>query len=68
MASLKYSGSQTFRQRIASSILSSKSLKIEKIRIDNDEFSGLQDFEANFLKLIESITDGMLKVDTINNN
>lgn len=58
MTTLKYSGGQAFRQRIVSSILSVKNLKIGKIRIDNDEFPGLQDFEANFLKLIESLTDG----------
>lgn len=48
-----------FRQRIVASILSNKPMKIDKIRENHDEFPGLQDFEANFLRLIESITDGI---------
>ena len=54
---LKYEGCVLFRQRIVAATLSGKVLKISKIRND-DEFPGLQDFEANFLKLIESISDG----------
>jgi RNA 3'-terminal phosphate cyclase-like protein len=33
-------------------------LKIDKIRENHPEFPGLQDYEANFLRLIEAITDG----------
>lgn len=38
--------------------LSQKSLRIDKIR-DQDDSPGLNDFEANFLRLIEKITDGI---------
>ena len=55
--SLKYEGSALFRQRIISATLSGKVLKIVNIRHD-DEYPGLQDFEANFLQLIEKISDG----------
>lgn len=55
--SLKYEGSALFRQRIVSATLSGKTLKVVNIRQD-DEFPGLQDFEANFLQLIEKISDG----------
>lgn len=58
MSKLRYSGSSMFRQRIVASILSSKTLKIDKIREEDDDFVGLQDFEANFLQLIEAMTDG----------
>jgi RNA 3'-terminal phosphate cyclase-like protein len=58
MPSLKYSGSGMFRQRIVAAVLSNKPLKIDKIRQNHDQFPGLQDFEANFLRLIEAITDG----------
>lgn len=47
-----------FRQRIVAALLSNKTLKIDKIRENHPEFPGLQDFEANFLRLIEAITDG----------
>jgi RNA 3'-terminal phosphate cyclase-like protein len=60
MAPLKYSGSSMFRQRIIASILSNRILKIDKIRENEEETTGLQDFEASFLRLIESITDGTI--------
>jgi RNA 3'-terminal phosphate cyclase-like protein len=60
MAPLKYSGSSMFRQRIIASILSNRILKIDKIRENEEETTGLQDFEASFLRLIESITDGRI--------
>lgn len=47
-----------FRQRIVAAVLSNKILKIDKIRENEEEMTGLQDFEANFLRLIEAITDG----------
>jgi RNA 3'-terminal phosphate cyclase-like protein len=58
MTALKYSGSSLFRQRIIASLLSNRQLKIDKIRSENDASPGLQDFEANFLRFIEKITDG----------
>ena len=54
---LRYEGCTQFRQRIVASTLSQKTLKIEKIR-DQDDSPGLHDFEASFLRLIEKITDG----------
>jgi RNA 3'-terminal phosphate cyclase-like protein len=55
--SLKYEGCTLFRQRIIAATLSGKVLKIVNIRKD-DKFPGLQEFEANFLQLIDKITDG----------
>jgi RNA 3'-terminal phosphate cyclase len=54
---LHYRGCANFRQRIVAATLSGKTLKISEIRQD-DESPGLQDFEANFLRLIESMSDG----------
>lgn len=58
MAILKYSGCTLFRERIVASALSGKLLKIDKIREDDDTLPGLHDFEANFLRLIEKLSDG----------
>ena len=55
--SLKYDGCALFRQRIVAATLSGKTLKCKNIR-ENDDFPGIQDFEANFLALIEKISDG----------
>lgn len=60
MAPLKYSGSSMFRQRIVAAVLSNKIIKIDKIRENEEEMTGLQDFEASFLRLIESMTDGKI--------
>eukprot|EP00128_Syssomonas_multiformis_P011072 Colp12_sorted_trinity150504_noHs@32145 len=57
MPTLKYQGCSLFRQRIVASLLSGQPLKIEHIR-SKDDAPGLQDFEANFLRLIEKLTDG----------
>jgi RNA 3'-terminal phosphate cyclase-like protein len=65
MPPLKYSGSHMFRQRIVAAILSNHTLKIDKIRENDDETPGLQDFEANFLRLIDQITDGALIIIVI---
>jgi RNA 3'-terminal phosphate cyclase-like protein len=54
---LKFEGCTEFRYRIAASILSGKAIKISGIR-EKDEQPGLHDFEANFLRLIEALTDG----------
>jgi RNA 3'-terminal phosphate cyclase-like protein len=56
---LRYEGCAQFRQRIVAATLSQKSLRIDKIR-DQDDSPGLHDFEANFLRLIEKITDGRI--------
>ena len=41
--------------------LSQRNLRIDKIR-EQDASPGLHDFEANFLRLIEKITDGISTV------
>ena len=64
---LRYEGCSQFRQRIVAATLSQKNLRIDKIR-EQDDSPGLHDFEANFLRLIEKITDGTLCIrsfDTI---
>lgn len=57
MAPLRYEGCALFRQRIVAATLSGKTLRIDKIR-NEDDSPGLHDFEANFLRLIEKLTDG----------
>lgn len=52
-----FTGSAFFRQRILLSTLSGKPIKIEQIRSE-DENPGLRDFEIQFLKLIERLTNG----------
>lgn len=58
---LRYEGCSQFRQRIVAATLSQKNLRIDKIR-EQDDSPGLHDFEANFLRLIEKITDGISTV------
>lgn len=58
MVLLRYEGCAQFRQRIVASALSGRKLRIDKIR-DDDEQPGLQDFEANFLRLMEKLCDGL---------
>jgi RNA 3'-terminal phosphate cyclase-like protein len=47
-----------FRQRIVASALSGNVLRIDKIRVEDQQMPGLHDFEANFLRLIEKLCDG----------
>ena len=56
---VKFEGSCLFRQRLVTSLLSCRPIRIDHIRV-RDELSGpgLQDFEANFLRLVEKLTDG----------
>ncbi|XP_013917811.1 PREDICTED: RNA 3'-terminal phosphate cyclase-like protein isoform X1 [Thamnophis sirtalis] len=55
--SLSYVGSNFLRQRLVLSTLSGRPVKIRKIRAKDDN-PGLRDFEANFLRLIDKITNG----------
>ena len=57
MGTLRYQGCSHFRQRIVLSTLSGRPLVITRIRGDDEE-PGLRDFEGNFLRLIERITNG----------
>eukprot|EP00026_Physarum_polycephalum_P017465 Phypoly_transcript_18700.p1 GENE.Phypoly_transcript_18700~~Phypoly_transcript_18700.p1 ORF type:complete len:166 (+),score=11.86 Phypoly_transcript_18700:45-500(+) len=54
---LQFQGSAHFRQRIICSTLSGKPVVISEIRANKPK-PGLQEFEGNFLKLIEKITKG----------
>lgn len=60
MSTLKFEGCQTFRYRLVASILSGKSLRIDNIR-EKDEYPGLQEFEASFLRLLEKLSNGKTK-------
>ncbi|XP_064477093.1 RNA 3'-terminal phosphate cyclase-like protein [Ornithodoros turicata] len=54
---LSYQGCNFFRQRLILSTLSCRPVEIKNIR-SNDEEPGLRDFEVNFLKLLDSATNG----------
>eukprot|EP00744_Colponema_vietnamica_P016882 GILI01023708.1.p1 GENE.GILI01023708.1~~GILI01023708.1.p1 ORF type:complete len:359 (+),score=75.32 GILI01023708.1:47-1123(+) len=54
---LKFKGAANFRQRIVCAALSGKSIRIDDIRAEED-FPGIKDYEANFLQLVDKITNG----------
>lgn len=54
---LKFQGCSHFRQRLVCATLSGKKIRISNIR-DEDEDPGLKDFEANFLRLLEKVSNG----------
>lgn len=54
---VRLEGCAQFRQRVVFSILSARVLRIDKIRSE-DERPGLRDYEANFLRLIDKLTNG----------
>lgn len=54
---LHFKGCAQFRQRVIFATLAHKKLRIDSIR-DKEEAPGLRDFEANFLRLIEKLTNG----------
>ncbi|XP_028567765.2 RNA 3'-terminal phosphate cyclase-like protein [Podarcis muralis] len=56
-ASLSYVGCNFLRQRLVLSTLSGRPVKIRRIRA-KEENPGLRDFEANFIRLIDKITNG----------
>ncbi len=58
MPSLRYEGCSDFRARVVLSTLSGRSLRIDNIRSEDFTSPGMQDFEAGFLKLVDSISDG----------
>jgi RNA 3'-terminal phosphate cyclase-like protein len=51
-------GAAQLRQRIVVSILSHRPLLIKNIRANDLEHPGLKDYEASFLRLIDSMTNG----------
>jgi len=54
---LKFRGSSHFRQRLVCATLSGRRIRIDDIRSESDE-PGITDYEANFLKLLDSLTNG----------
>ena len=54
---LRFTGHRHLRQRVLLCIISGKSIRIDQIRTD-DIHVGLRDYEVNFLRLIEKITNG----------
>mmetsp|Transcript_20231 Transcript_20231/g.37732 ORF Transcript_20231/g.37732 Transcript_20231/m.37732 type:complete len:279 (+) Transcript_20231:3088-3924(+) len=50
-------GAQSFRHRLILSTLSGKTLTIKRIRSE-DEYPGLADYEIQFVKLLEKVTNG----------
>ncbi|EDO31302.1 predicted protein [Nematostella vectensis] len=54
---LTYEGCNFFRQRLVLATLSGKSVRIRNIRIQEDD-PGLKDFEANFIRLLDKVTNG----------
>jgi RNA 3'-terminal phosphate cyclase-like protein len=51
-------GAAQFRQRLVVSILSNRPILIRNIRSDDLQHPGLKDYEANFLKLLDTLTNG----------
>lgn len=54
---LRFTGHRNFRQRLILSLVSQRPVRIDSIRPDSSS-PGIRDFEANFLRLIEKITNG----------
>lgn len=54
---LKFEGHNYLRQRLILATLSGKVVRIDKIRSD-DHDPGIRDHEANFLRLLEKVTNG----------
>eukprot|EP01118_Nematostelium_gracile_P001486 TRINITY_DN1153_c0_g1_i1.p1 TRINITY_DN1153_c0_g1~~TRINITY_DN1153_c0_g1_i1.p1 ORF type:complete len:372 (-),score=84.18 TRINITY_DN1153_c0_g1_i1:62-1177(-) len=54
---LCFKGSEHFRNRIIYATLAAKTIRIDDIR-ENDTNPGLRDYEANFLRLVEKVTNG----------
>lgn len=54
---LRFTGHRNFRQRLILSLISQRPVRIDSIRPDSSS-PGIRDFEANFLRLIEKITNG----------
>lgn len=56
-ATVDFNGASYFRQRLILSTLSGRPIKISCIR-DDDENPGLNEYEANVLRLMDTITNG----------
>ncbi|EST08066.1 RNA 3'-terminal phosphate cyclase, insert domain protein [Kalmanozyma brasiliensis GHG001] len=54
---LRFTGHRNFRQRLILSLVSQRPVRIDSIRPDSSS-PGIRDFEANFLRLLEKVTNG----------
>lgn len=54
---LRFTGHRNFRQRLILALVSQRPVRIDSIRPDSSS-PGIRDFEANFLRLIEKVTNG----------
>lgn len=54
---LRFTGHRNFRQRLILSLVSQRPVRIDSIRPESSS-PGIRDFEANFLRLIEKVTNG----------
>ena len=54
---LRFTGHRNFRQRLILALVSQRPVRIDSIRPDSSS-PGIRDFEANFLRLIEKLTNG----------
>jgi RNA 3'-terminal phosphate cyclase-like protein len=55
-----FSGHQFFRQRLLMATLSGAKIVISEIRPHSDKLTGLVDYEASFLRLLDKITNGSI--------
>lgn len=55
---IQFTSHKHFRQRLVLATLSGKSIRISEIRTDNDQHTGLLDYEASFVRLLEKVTNG----------
>jgi RNA 3'-terminal phosphate cyclase-like protein len=54
---LKFEGCGHFRQRLVCATLSGRRIRIDAIRSESEE-PGITEYEANFLRLLDSLTNG----------
>lgn len=54
---LRFTGHRNFRQRLILALFSQRPVRIDSIRPDSSS-PGIRDFEANFLRLLEKLTNG----------
>ncbi|KAI9024734.1 RNA 3'-terminal phosphate cyclase/enolpyruvate transferase [Hyaloraphidium curvatum] len=57
-ATLAFEGHAAFRQRLVMATLTGRTVRIDRIRADDEDQPGLRDFEVNFLRLLEKVTNG----------
>ncbi|KAI8587382.1 RNA 3'-terminal phosphate cyclase domain-containing protein [Geranomyces variabilis] len=55
---LRFEGHNFFRQRLLLATISNRPVRIDKIRADDEDNTGLADYEASFLRLLEKVTNG----------